>query len=704
MTLVLDKDIKFGFEYETLIELNILTSETGKEYVEITKTLNKLMNQVQDSNASTTVYCNYGETYQRAIRFMLARFLNKDQNKPERYFRPTPAYGKEPCGNPPGEDNKAKTWIIENDISVQLLQKKSVLPVYYLYKSIDKWTTNLSNDYIGSEKKQDLTILEYIEFVSPVFNCSNDDFNMINNIYTEQFEKFSLLNNSTTSNHIHFSIKDYFRNPEHLTHICIMWLNFESLFMRFCPWWRRKNIYCKPMREVLKESAENKTLGVKINALELNTIIGDLFHKGIRYPALKLLLDKRDNDTEWTRLIRVINFFQGDPNDRSNRYTALNLLNLVENGIGTIEVRTKHGSDDKEELINFIKLYSWFFKTCINSALNGSYFSDLINHQDNIYLRSKLWTLYDTSDLDGTDAVLSTLFDIFYHYSDKESSTFTELSMLHQYFLKQLQKSNLNRNELIKELNKSRKEQKKPDLSTLKLNVEPMDYNSRVNIDYDNDVIMEGGNGLEGNKKKSKEKKFLIFSYGSNSAEQLAERTGATNLIPYPAYIDNWVRIFAGSSNFRKGGVASIYPCKGSKVYGSVFELTEKQLNSLDKYEPGYKRIVKNVHLKNNMTKCVRSFVYIREDYKWLVPPSLSYMQAIRKMLDDVNKSRKKTKININGVVYDEKKKQKVIMKFGYFLNNEIKLQTHPSVINESNSNQSKEPVTKKRKTEKKNS
>jgi len=83
----------------------------------------------------------------------------------------------------------------------------------------------------------------------------------------------------------------------------------------------------------------------------------------------------------------------------------------------------------------------------------------------------------------------------------------------------------------------------------------------------------------------------LYFAYGSNlSLEQMRERIGSKPKVIIGAYLENHRLGFTLYSKLTwKGGVADIVPEAGSKVWGAIYELTEKQLDKIDHYE-GYKK------------------------------------------------------------------------------------------------------------------
>jgi len=75
------------------------------------------------------------------------------------------------------------------------------------------------------------------------------------------------------------------------------------------------------------------------------------------------------------------------------------------------------------------------------------------------------------------------------------------------------------------------------------------------------------------------------FAYGFNlSKKQMKERAPDSKPIT-PATLPNYKLIFVGWSRVWKGGVASLRRVQGSKVPGAVYEISDKDLNRLDKLE-----------------------------------------------------------------------------------------------------------------------
>jgi hypothetical protein len=157
--------------------------------------------------------------------------------------------------------------------------------------------------------------------------------------------------------------------------------------------------------------------------------------------------------------------------------------------------------------------------------------------------------------------------------------------------------------------------------------------------------------------------KTYLFSYGSNSIKQLQERLNLLSPLEHKnGYINDYCRIFSGTSKRWDGGIASIVEVSGKKVYGIVIEITMDQLMILNKFEKGYNCEILPVVINDNIVNC---YVYIKKRHAFIEMPSISYLRAINDMLND------------RGVSYERKimirkyKKGK-IYSIGYFYQDEI--------------------------------
>ena len=135
------------------------------------------------------------------------------------------------------------------------------------------------------------------------------------------------------------------------------------------------------------------------------------------------------------------------------------------------------------------------------------------------------------------------------------------------------------------------------------------------------------------------DKKYCIFSYGSNSISQLQGRVNNLSLKSYPAYVNGYKRIFCQYSKYWKGGVASLIEKRYTKTFGIVVYLNEDELSKLDSYEINYSKkeldciIIEDHDNSYNINK--KCLVYVSNDNSWIDYPSQQYLIAIKIMLNE---------------------------------------------------------------------
>lgn len=124
------------------------------------------------------------------------------------------------------------------------------------------------------------------------------------------------------------------------------------------------------------------------------------------------------------------------------------------------------------------------------------------------------------------------------------------------------------------------------------------------------------------------------FAYGSN-----LDKKQMKDLCPdckplYPATLPNYRLIFAGYSRAWKGGVATIRRVTGQKVHGGIYEITDRDLARLDKYEghpATYNRI--KVIVFDDDGKAVEAVTYMMIGSIEETLPSKEYAMVIEKGL-----------------------------------------------------------------------
>ena len=274
---------------------------------------------------------------------------------------------------------------------------------------------------------------------------------------------------------------------------------------------------------------------------------------------------------------------------------------------GTIEVRVKHGSTDADENSMFIKLIGFFFVAVLNN--------ECVSHTETEY-KKIAWAMKDYLNDSNRMEKFKTQNSIDYTDGDVRVKNF--INMFYT-FLTQGCKTQEDYNECIKVINF---------------------WNERLTKFHCSCASGTGGSNIK-----------YLFSYGSNSSQQLKRRIKRKKDISCkPAYLPDHVRIFAGFSKKWDGGVASIHPRKRNNVYGTLFEVTEAEIQMLDKFEKGYIRTTKNVIIQESGNPEVQAYVYVKNDMQFEKLPSKEYMQAISKQLSETNRKSHKSKIIIRSI------------------------------------------------------
>lgn len=122
---------------------------------------------------------------------------------------------------------------------------------------------------------------------------------------------------------------------------------------------------------------------------------------------------------------------------------------------------------------------------------------------------------------------------------------------------------------------------------------------------------------------------MLLFSYGSKSPL----------LTSRPACALDYERIFAGKScGWGGGGIASLYPNRGSRVCGSLMDVTTEQLEELKTHE-GYLSMYDLQRIRcifEDTRQEVDAWTFIKKSFTFLLPPTEQYLMAIYHHLKEV--------------------------------------------------------------------
>lgn len=120
------------------------------------------------------------------------------------------------------------------------------------------------------------------------------------------------------------------------------------------------------------------------------------------------------------------------------------------------------------------------------------------------------------------------------------------------------------------------------------------------------------------------------FAYGSNlNRRQMAER--CPDSVPkFVATLPNYKLVFTGWSRDWGGGVASIRRYRGGKVAGAVYEISDRDLRALDRYE-GYPSVYNrvNVIVFTEDGEAVEAMAYVKREQSEDTQPSRKYLAVI---------------------------------------------------------------------------
>jgi len=121
------------------------------------------------------------------------------------------------------------------------------------------------------------------------------------------------------------------------------------------------------------------------------------------------------------------------------------------------------------------------------------------------------------------------------------------------------------------------------------------------------------------------------FAYGSNlNKKQMLERCPDSKPM-FVATLRNYKLVFVGWSRQWRGGVASIKPFRGEMVLGAIYELSDRDLRRLDKYEgyPGnYNRLKVTVFDEDG--EPIEAMTYIKSGQSEETSPSKEYLAIIQ--------------------------------------------------------------------------
>ncbi len=97
------------------------------------------------------------------------------------------------------------------------------------------------------------------------------------------------------------------------------------------------------------------------------------------------------------------------------------------------------------------------------------------------------------------------------------------------------------------------------------------------------------------------------------------------------ATLPNYKLVFVGWSRQWRGGVASIRSFRDEKVFGAIYEVSDRDLRRLDSYEghPGNANRL-NVTVFNEDGEPIQAITYIKAGQAEEAPPSPQYLSIIQ--------------------------------------------------------------------------
>lgn len=126
------------------------------------------------------------------------------------------------------------------------------------------------------------------------------------------------------------------------------------------------------------------------------------------------------------------------------------------------------------------------------------------------------------------------------------------------------------------------------------------------------------------------------FAYGSNLSKAQMARRCPDAKPKFTAILPNYRLIFTGWSRELKSSTASIRPFIGEKVVGAVWDISDKDLQRLDRYEDyptTYDHI--NVLVIDEDGVASRAMTYIKRRQSDEARPSPEYLTTIRQGYKD---------------------------------------------------------------------
>lgn len=365
-------DIKFGFEYETLVKVinpkffrlvnlasvNMVNRLVKCDQTHFDETASDSGDILFGDNHSD--YSDYSDDFddsydERQKRYLFTHIL---QSISDVQFSFSSGFHGEICDIISDNDkykDESRRWVVANDGSVKC-------------------------DAISMDCN---AYLNNVEIVSPILSyseVSGEYFRVVLDRILTANGWFEYHNNRTTSNHVHLSHNDNFMRADILFKCVMCWVLFEPVFMTFVSADRRRNKYCMSLTNHVHAFESYKDLIKCKSSLDFFDMYTNMNEK---------LRTRRD-------FIDIVRYFQ------NAKYFALNFSSLEK--YKTIEVRLKHGSNNSKENQQWMLLLGHFFVYAMNNQCVTETHKVLLKQKnefggDLVKLKDAFWTIIANSEL-----------------------------------------------------------------------------------------------------------------------------------------------------------------------------------------------------------------------------------------------------------------------------------------------------------------
>jgi gamma-glutamylcyclotransferase (GGCT)/AIG2-like uncharacterized protein YtfP len=126
-------------------------------------------------------------------------------------------------------------------------------------------------------------------------------------------------------------------------------------------------------------------------------------------------------------------------------------------------------------------------------------------------------------------------------------------------------------------------------------------------------------------------RQYLVyyFAYGSNLNWPQMQRRCPSSCFICVAHLPNYQFGITRHSRLRQCGTANVFPAPGKEVWGAVYEVCDEDLNTLDRFEDGYRRQILPVYAADNGHAPFNALVYVAELELDVPLPNAEYKRLI---------------------------------------------------------------------------